>query len=398
MKEIHGHVMRYPWGTHDAIPSIVGLPTDQGPVAELWLGAHPLGPARAGEVPLDRAIAEDPALLGDRCLAAFGPDLPFLMKILSARHALSVQAHPSREQAEDGFAREEAAGVDLTSPLRSYKDDWPKPEIIVALEEFHTLAGFRDPAESYALFEGLGVIEVARPVVGPLVARPGVAGLQEVFLDVLSVDGDRRAVVDQVLAAAMAHRDDEGPVGDFARTALELDESFPGDPGILVALLMNRVVLAPGEALYVPTGLLHSHLRGTGIEVMANSDNVIRGSLTDKHVAVDELVRIVDFSPHTPAVLTGRAVAPGVREYPTDCPEFDLWRLDPTDGLPLQLPGQGMPRIALVTDGHVAFADGVDVVDLPRGRALFVPANNPPVTVVGQGQVFVTSPGLDAVG
>lgn len=393
MREIHGHVMRYPWGTHDAIPSLVGLPNEDGPVAEWWLGAHPLGPARAGEVPLDAAIADDPALLGEACLTAFGPELPFLMKLLSARHALSVQAHPSREQAEEGFAREESDGVPMTSALRTYKDDWPKPEIMIALDEFHTLAGFRAPAESYKLFEGLGVLDAVQGVMGPLIARPGVAGLQEVFLDVLSLDGDRRAVVDEVLAAAVTHRDDEGPVGDFARTALELDHAFPADPGILAALLMNRVVLAPGEALFVPAGMLHSHLRGTGIEVMANSDNVIRGGLTDKHVAVDELVRIVDFAPHVPEVLRPREVTSGVRLYATDCPEFDVWLLEP-DGTQVDLPGHGMPRIALVTAGTATFSDADGSLDLARGHAVFVPATNAPVTVGGHGQVFVSSPGL----
>lgn len=394
MRELHGHVMRYPWGTHDAIPAIVGLPTDGGPVAELWLGAHPLGPSLAGEEPLDRAIEADPTLLGQRCLDAFGPELPFLMKLLSARHALSVQAHPSREQAEDGFAREEAAGIALTSPERTYKDDWPKPEIMVALEEFHTLAGFRDPAESYALFEQLGVIEVLHEVVGPLVGRPGVAGLQEVFLDVLSLGDDRRDVVDQLLAAAVAHRDDPGALGDFARTALELDEAFPSDPGIIVALLMNRVVLGPGEALFVPAGLLHSHLRGTGIEVMANSDNVIRGSLTDKHVAVDELVGIVDFTHCTPEVVTGREVSPGVFVYPAECPEFDVWRLEPRGDARLELPGHGMPRIALVTEGTATFTDAAGPLPMKRGQSIFVPASNSPVTVTGDAQVFVSSPGL----
>ena len=205
--------------------------------------------------------------------------------------------------------------------------------------------------------------------------------------------GGGRAVVDRVLAAAVSHRDDDGSLGDFARTALELDEAFPGDPGVLAALLMDRVVLAPGGALFVPAGLLHSHLRGTGIEVMANSDNVIRGGLTDKHVAVDELVRIVDFSPHHPRVLRARAVAPGVRHYPTDIPEFAVWGLDPRPGTSVPLPGDGTPRIALVTEGHATFTDADGAVDLGRGRAVFVAANNSPVSVQGDGQVYVSSPG-----
>lgn len=394
MWEIRGRFMRYPWGTYDAIPSLVGAPEEDGPVAELWLGSHPLGPALTSSGPLDEVIDADPGLLGDRVREAFGPDLPFLMKVLSARHALSLQAHPSREQAEEGFDREEAAGVALTSPVRSYKDDWPKPEIMVALDEFHTLAGFRDPRASHALFEQLGVAESLRDVIGPLVGRKGEVALQEVFLDVLSLTAERRNLVDQVLAAAVSRRDEAGPVGDFARTALELDDAFPRDPGILAALLMNRVVLAPGEALYIPAGVLHSHLHGTGIEVMGNSDNVIRGGLTDKHVAVDELVRIVDFAPSTPAALTGVEVAPGLRHYSTETPEFDVWRLEPAPGRDLQLPGDGMPRIALVTDGHAVLTDAQGSLELQRGRAVFVPAGNSPVSVAGDARLFVSAPGL----
>lgn len=392
MLELHGHVVRYPWGTRDAIPTMIGLPVDGRPVAEFWLGAHPLGPSQVKGEPLDAAIDHDPSLLGEQCLEAFGPRLPFLMKVLSARHALSVQAHPSRTQAEEGFERETAAGVPLNSPTRTYKDAWPKPEILVALDEFHTLAGFREAAASYGLFERLGVMPVVSEVVLPLLERRGEAGFQEVFLDVLSLTGERRSIVDEVLAAAVKHRGDEGDLGEFARTALELDEAFPADPGILAALLLNRVVLSAGQAMYVPEGMLHSHLRGTGIEVMANSDNVVRGCLTDKHVAVDELMRIVDFAPHRPVVMAGIHESAGVREYPTGCEEFSVWRVEPEPAA--DLPADGLPRIAFVVRGTATFADPDAALVLPQGGAVFVPASNGPVTVSGDADVFVTAPGL----
>ena len=393
MELLHGHLMRYPWGTTDAIATILDITPDGEPLAEYWLGAHPAGPARLGGVALDESLATDPGQLGDACRAAFDGRLPFLVKILSARHALSVQVHPSRDQAREGFAAEESAGTPLASPLRVYRDDWPKPEILIALEEFHTLAGFRDPAATTALIEALGVAEQLQGVIGPLTRRHGEAGLQEVFLDILSRAGDA-SLVEVLLAACVRHADDPGELGAVARTALELDQTFPGDPGILAALLLNRVTLAPGEAMYVPAGQLHAHLRGTGIEVMANSDNVVRGCLTSKHIAVDELVRIVDYTPTEPATVPVDQVSPGVQLYRTPCPEFDVHRLSPAAAeAAVPLPRPGTPRIALVTDGEAVFRDASRELIVGRGQAVFVGANDPEVKVHGAADVFVASPG-----
>lgn len=393
MQKLHGQVARYQWGTTDAISELLGIPTDGTPIAELWLGAHPSAPSSLGRRPLDEALSDDPSLLGSAA-ERFGGRLPYLMKVLSARHALSLQAHPSREQAEEGFAAEESRGVPRRSPVRVYIDDWPKPEIMVALSEFHTLAGFRNPLHTAELFEALGVADIAAPVLGPLSQRQGEAALQEVFLDILTLTGERRWMVDEVLAAAVRHRDDPDAVGEFARTALQLDEAFPGDPGILAALLLNRVVLEPGEALFVQAGLMHSHLSGTGIEVMANSDNVVRGALTDKHIAIDELVRIVDFTAGVPEVLQSVESAPGVWVYPTQAREFDVWRLEVTPDTPVLLPARGEPRIALLTRGSARFRAGGRVLDLEQGDSVFVAADDPEVEVSGDAQVFLSGPGM----
>jgi len=327
-------------------------------------------------------------------VGAFGARLPFLMKVLSARHALSLQAHPTREQAEHGFAAEERSGVPRPAPERTYRADWPTPEILVALEEFHALVGFRDPLRTAELFELLEPTPELAALLRPLVARDGEAALQEVFLDVLALAASASDLVDPILARALSHRDEPGELGDFARTALELDETFPRDPGILAALLMNRVVLSPGEALYIPAGLLHAHLRGTGIEVMASSDNVIRGGLTSKHIDVDELVRVVDFRWGVPEVLGGVQARPGVWDYPTHCREFDVWRLEVTPEAPVEMPAPGTARIALVTRGAACFEDGERTLCVHQGESLFVPATNPVVHVTGDAQVFVSSPGL----
>lgn len=395
MQPLSGTVQRYDWGTHNAIPDILGRPADGTPVAEYWLGAHSSSPSLVGSGTLVDHIDAVPSVLGARSREAFGEQLPYLMKLLSARHALSIQAHPSREQAIAGFSRESRAGTPLDAPERTYKDSWPKPEILIALSPFHSLAGFRDPHETAALFAGLGVADQLESVIGPLTERKGQAAVAEVFLDVLSLDDSRRHLVNETVAAAMHHRDDEGAVGEFARTALELDAAFPADPGILAALLMNRLVLEPGEGLFVPAGMMHAHLQGTGVEVMANSDNVIRGGLTNKHIDVSELVTVVDFNPWLPEVLHPSETRPGVLKYETPCSEFEAWRMHVDhDTGPIRVPGRGSARILLATDGSCLLDDGRSRLQLARGCAAFLSADEQDVFASGRAEVHGASSGI----
>ena len=231
-------------------------------------------------------------------------------------------------------------------------------------------------------------------IVRPLRARGGEAGLQEVFLQLLAMKEQQADIVDAVLAAAVTHRGKDTPLGAFARTALELDEAFPRDPGILAALLMNRITLTPGQGLYTQAGVMHAHLRGTGIEVMASSDNVIRGGLTTKHIAVDELVRVVDFRWGEPEVIEPIETSTGVFDYPTHCEEFDVWRIDLDASRSVSLPAPVGARIALVTDGELTFSDRERSLELAKGDAVFIPAANPPITATGAGQLFLASTGL----
>ena len=395
MQPLSGTVQRYDWGTNDAIPALLGRPADDRPVAEYWLGAHSSSPSLLGSRTLVEHIGAVPAVLGRRSREAFGEHLPYLMKVLSARHALSIQAHPSREQAIEGFARESRSGTPLDAAERTYKDCWPKPEVLIALDDFHSLAGFRDPHETAALFAALGVSEQLASVIGPLTERKGSAALAEVFLDVLSLVDDRLHLVNETVAAAMHHRYDDGPVGAFARTALELDAVFPADPGILAALLMNRLLLHRGQALFVPAGMMHAHLRGTGVEVMANSDNVIRGGLTNKHIDVSELVTVVDFNPWLPEVLHPVRTRPGVLKYATPCSEFEAWRmLVDEQGGPIRVPGGGSARILLAIDGACVLDDGQNTLQLPRGRSAFLSADEAEVYASGTAEVFGASSGI----
>ncbi len=395
MEPLSGTLQRYTWGTLDAIPTLLGIEADARPYAEYWLGAHESSPSTVGGESLLDRIAAGPSVLGDRPRKEFGEQLPYLMKVLSARHALSLQAHPSRAQAEEGWARENRAGVALDAPERTYKDAWPKPEIMISLDEFHSLSGFRDPHRSAELFQALGIAQQLGSVIGPLTERKGPAALAEVFLDILSLADTRRHLVDEVVAAAVHHRDDEGELGDFARTALELDAVFPGDPGIVAALLMNRIVLQPGEAIFVPAGMMHAHLRGTGIEVMANSDNVIRGGLTAKHIDVPELIQVVQFSPTTPEILAGHETRPGVWKYETPCSEFEAWRLELDDDLgTIRVPGGGAARILLVVEGQCTLTNGEGTLPLAKGESAFLSGDDPDVSITGSGRVFGASSGI----
>ena len=392
MLELIGVRQRYHWGTKDAIPALLGRATDGQPWAEQWFGAHPLGdsPTPGGST-LSEHLAQDPDRLGKVSLMTFGRRLPFLVKVLSAASPLSLQAHPTRQQAREGHARESLLGIPLNAPERSFKDDWPKPETIVALTSFEALVGFRDPLVTAQLFEALGVGDALASVIGPLRDRTGSPALQEVFLDVLSLD-DRRHLVDEVLGAAVNHLDAPGELGVFARTAVEIDEFFPSDPGILAALLLNRFSLEPGQALALSPGVMHSYLRGTCIEVMANSDNVLRGGLTGKHIDVDALLHVVDFTPGPSDVLLPSG-SDGTYIYPTSFEEFELWLLQPTDGDTLQVPREDSGRICLVASGSFELTGDSDPIVLTAGHAVFVAAEEV-VVAQGEGRLFVAATGV----
>jgi mannose-6-phosphate isomerase len=363
---IEGVLRRYDWGSTTAIPELLGREPDGRPAAELWFGANPDDPSPAGEAALDELIARDPqGLLGAGVADRFGPRLPFLLKILAAGRALSIQVHPNLEQARAGFAAEDAAGVDRTAPDRNYRDPNHKPELICALTPFDALCGFRPVARTRQLLADL--------------ARPELAFID----DALAGDDPLRAAFTAVLTAAdpapaigaVSDHPDERLAG--ARLAAA---DYPGDVGVLVALLLNYVRLEPGEAIYLGAGNVHAYLRGTGVEIMANSDNVLRCGLTTKHVDVPELLRITDFAelpePRWPAV--GGTFAGPV-------PDFRLTRLELDEPTGLDDPG---PLIVLCTAGAVQ----VGGAEIAPGRAVFVPAGTA-VTVRGAGEAFVAGVG-----
>jgi mannose-6-phosphate isomerase len=298
----------YAWGSRTAIPELQGQAPTGEPIAELWFGAHSDDPSTTSAGRLDELIAADPtALLGADVVARFGPRLPFLLKILAAERALSIQVHPNQAQAEAGYAAEQARGVPLDAPDRNYRDPFHKPELLCALTEFDALCGFRPVAATQALLRALAVRQL-----GPVVqALNGPEPLRTAFEWLLEVDGDDRAeLIDAVVTACHRLGADDGPGAGAgagagadrqwvlaARATLLAAQDFPGDIGAVLALLLNVVRLAPGEAIFLGAGNVHAYLRGLGVEIMANSDNVLRCGLTPKHIDVAEVLRVADFSP-----------------------------------------------------------------------------------------------------
>ncbi|GAB3921824.1 putative mannose-6-phosphate isomerase ManA [Microlunatus endophyticus] len=394
MKRLVGKIQPYAWGSTTALPDFLGAEPTGDPQAELWLGAHPMAPAELdGDQTLDAAIGADPnAWLGTAAVDRFGPRLPYLMKVLAAAQPLSLQAHPNREQAQQGFAREEAAGIARDAPERTYRDDWPKPEALCALGDFEALCGFREPAETYQLFAALGEPEALDLVAG--LQNGGAAQIEEVFGRLFRMPEAGR-LADSVVHTAVRLVSEPGPVGRFARTAVEIASFNPGDPGVLAALMMNRVSLSRFDALYLPAGNLHAYLKGLGVEIMANSDNVLRGGLTAKHIDVDELLKLLDFTPGWAGPVPIERQSDAVYRYRTPAPEFGLWRVAvdeaPSEGV--AIPAYGSGRVVLCGDGSVTLRSGGFDLGLGRGQSAFLKAEESAV-VRGSGTVFIGADGL----
>ncbi|GIE90577.1 mannose-6-phosphate isomerase, type 1 [Actinoplanes regularis] len=384
-----GVIRPYAWGSRTAIAELQGRPTPtEGPEAELWLGAHPGDPSTVpgpdGPVTLTTLIDGDPAgQLGAGVAERFGPRLPYLMKVLAAGAPLSLQAHPDLKYAAEAFARQEA---DPALP-KNYTDANHKPEMLVALTPFDALCGFRPTAVSALVLAGLGLSEL-EPVVAVL--REG--DLSEAVRLLLSWPAeDRPALIDAVVAAASAAGESH-PHAESYRLAVDLAAHYPGDPGVLVALLLNLVHLAPGEAIWMPAGNLHAYLRGLGVELMAASDNVLRGGLTPKRVDVGELLKVLRFETLDDPLLHGAEAGPGVTAWRVPVRDFELYRIELTESRPpVRLPGSG-PRIILGVAGdvHVGAEHGIPVT-LSPGTAAYGPAAAGPLTAAGVGTVFVAA-------
>ena len=343
MVAVTGVVQHYAWGDPVSIPDLLGVPGDGRPWAELWLGTHPGGHS---------------TVTGGARLADVAGRLPYLLKVLAARAALSLQTHPSAEQAAAGFAREDAAGIPRDAPRRIYRDTDAKPELICALTPFDALCGFRPVTPTTALLRRLGALELATALESeglPAVVR----GLYRGRIPVAST------------IAACAGRDE--PEAQLVQT---LARQYPGDPSVAVTLLLHRVHLRPGEAIFLGPGNLHAYLNGVGVEIMGASDNVVRGGLTAKHVDVEELLAVLDISPSADPVIAGTHHPDGWTSYDTPGTPFRLWRRSVDDPFHHVATGR---ELLLCTDGCLGA--------LRRGETVFL-APGESVELHGTGTLF----------
>jgi mannose-6-phosphate isomerase class I len=392
---LFGVIQHYAWGGHELIPGLLGVENSGNlPCAELWMSAHPRGAAQVEidgtRMHLDRLIAADPWLtLGHGVALRFAGRLPYLFKVLDVRDMASIQAHPSRTQAEEGFARENAAGIPIDAPNRIYRDENHKPEVHVVLTDFWMLHGFR-PLEE--IFEALGSEKELAPILSGFSDKPNPGGdpgarqalLRELYGRVMTLP---QFEVDGILDPLVSRLEAEEAAGQLVKDnpgfwALRAARSFPlpaghRDRGILSFYLLNLVHLRPGQGTWQPAGTLHAYLEGADVELMANSDNVLRGGLTPKHVDVPELLATLTFREGPPPILEGRATSETSREYETPAEEFALERIEVAPGVPYSGGREHSADTLLAIEGAAAIVAAGRTLLLSRGGCAIVPAGVP---------------------
>ena len=374
----------YAWGSLTDIAELRGLAPTGSPQAELWLGTHPGSPTQI----VNPAEAAGAATIAELLSSRGEEPLPYLLKVLAAAHPLSIQAHPSPEQALEGFARENAAGIALDAPHRNYRDDAHKPELIYALSDtFEALCGFREIDLTVAELETLASAnaQACSPTsalaefTAQLVERGD--GAIRWALDWALTDNNAAALVAEISVAGKLVKDS---------LLTELAQDYPGDPGIVVALLLNRVTLRRGQALYLPAGNMHAYIRGLGIELMAASDNVLRGGLTSKHVDVPELLSVVSDQVVPVPILKPTHVGAGIEIFTPDVPDFVLAHVLVTPGMSSS-EQISLTRHAIVTctAGNVTLAGLESSIELVQGQNAFISAEEGHISFTGEGELFI---------
>jgi mannose-6-phosphate isomerase len=385
-------IQEYAWGSRTAIPELLGqsVPADK-PQAELWMGAHPKAPSRVLSDGLWRSlpevIQENPEeTLGQKVAARFSNKLPFLFKVLAAAKPLSIQAHPNKEQAEQGFARENELGISLNASHRNYRDDNHKPEIICALTPFWALNGFRRIEETLSLLEEARITDLAE-IVSFLRSHSNRDGLKKFFNYLMTMEAQKqRQIVEEAVAFAEGRAGEEPAWTWIAK----LNEEYPGDIGVLSPLFLNLVRLEPQQAMYLPAGELHAYLEGVGIELMANSDNVLRGGLTPKHIDVQELLAVLNFTDGDLNILSPKNLASGEEIYSTEAEEFVLSVIRINKAASFNSPLDRSVEMMLCTEGKVNvtnLSDG-EITLLTKGTSIIVPAAVEQYSIEGDGILY----------
>ncbi|OKL51338.1 mannose-6-phosphate isomerase, class I [Buchananella hordeovulneris] len=384
-----GAQQRYDWGSRTAIPKFLGTPATTEPLAEVWFGAHPRGVCRleTGASLADAITALPDAALGPLVEKRFGRRLPYLLKIIAPAAPLSLQVHPSRDRAAARYDDEDQRGITLQDPRRNYHDKNHKPEMLLALTDFEALSGFRAPRRAAELLADLAD-PLATKLAAILATGTNGTGLRDAFAHLMRPETRPGPQAVQHFVQEVAKRLAAGQSPSLRADTIvgRLAERYPSDPGVVASILLNPVSLRRGEALYVPAGTVHAYLSGLGVEIMADSDNVLRAGLTSKHVDVPEMLSCVEAKAAPPVRIAPEHITAHTRVYFAPVDDFELSVTD-TRNEACTIPGRG-PRILLCTEGHlVASTAASGTLPLARGQAAFVPAAAGPVTVAGLGTV-----------
>lgn len=375
-------VQDYDWGSHKAMTELFGMenPGDS-PMAELWMGAHPKAPSLiqvdGKSMPLHQLVDGQAEILGTGSLEKFGNTLPFLFKVLSAAKPLSIQSHPNKQQAQEGFALENNLGIPLDAFNRNYRDDNHKPELVFALTPFRAMNGFRPLAEMKALFAMANLESLQQPL--QLLEEQG---LKAFYQCLMSLDAEAKGeLVKEALQFA------ESSENEAWQEVKRLNEFYPGDIGVLSPLLLNVIELVPGQAMFLTAGTLHAYLEGTALEIMACSDNVLRGGLTSKHVDVAELLKTIEFDTIEQSELLLQPEAPenGETRFVTAVDDFLFSTINVAEAS--EAFSVKAAEILFCVEGQQSIHSGDQVIELSAGESCFVTAESETYLIQGNGRL-----------
>ncbi|MCB5261214.1 MAG: mannose-6-phosphate isomerase, class I [Candidatus Cloacimonetes bacterium] len=375
MKYLKAALQPYLWGSHSFIQSFLHL-AESGPLAEAWYGAHPKAPSLIEGRRLNEIISAEPAYW----LGAQQHELPYLMKILAADQALSIQVHPSKSQAEIGFARENEQGLPLSDPIRNYRDDNHKPELIMALTDFHALCGFRSYAQIIEAFQDCGISGLFQSF--PRFAKE----LNSASFTLLYKEIITRPPLTK-LNAILLQLPTEGKWAQEIIWMQELSKLYPNDNSVISPLLMNLILLKPYQAISLQAGIVHAYLRGAGIEIMACSDNVLRAGLTPKHIDTRELLKVMSMEPYLPQIIAPQLIINQLTEYHTPVPDFALYRIKLQGQM--QLPCIPGPKILLGLQGRAKLKSGMQSLMLNKADSIIIPHEEQNITLSGEAELVM---------
>ena len=385
-------IQEYAWGSTRAIPELLGRPnTEDQPQAELWMGAHPKAPSLVYHngrwVSLQQLISQNPDdILGKTVAHKFNNRLPFLFKVLAAAKPLSIQAHPNKHQAQKGFQRENEQNIPLDAAERNYRDDNHKPECICALTRFWALSRFRRIPNILTDLQQLN-LKLLNNMLADLKQHPTPKGLQRFYTSLMSLSPDQKKRVVGEALKKVHHDTADRPEFHWM---IKLANHYPEDIGVLSPFILNLIRLEPGQAIYLDAGELHAYLEGLGIELMANSDNVLRGGLTPKHVDVPELLRTLNFGGRDITLLEPQAAGTNEHIYTSPAAEFVLAVITLNAGSVYHCPPQRSAEIIICTQGNLTIAehDSQIEIELPQGASVFIPASVKRYSLKGEGTCY----------